>query len=76
MWKCQGVGLPEYEVTSRKHAVGVIKGIYDEEKAKVTRELSDASWIALTTDFWTSTSVDSYFGLTSHYISPGWELKG
>ena len=67
---------PAYEVPSRKHVAGVIKGIYDDEKAKVVRELSDASWIALTTDFWTSTSVDSYFGLTSHYISPGWELKG
>ena len=54
----------------------MIKGIYDEEKAEVARELGDTSWIALTTDFWTSASVDSYFGLTSHYISPGWELKG
>ena len=66
---------PAYEVPSRKHVLSVIKSIYTDEKAKVVRDLGDAFWTALTTDFWTSTSVDSCFGLTCHYISSNWELE-
>lgn len=58
-----------YEVL---HVVGVIKDIYGDEKVKVAHELGD---ITLITDIWTSTSVDSCFGFTSHYISSSWELK-
>ena len=37
-------------------------------------ELSAVKAVVLTTDFGTSTAVDSYLGVTCHYISCQWEL--
>ena len=36
---------------------------------------SPEACIALTTDLWTSRSVESYLTITAHYINSKWELE-
>ena len=45
-----------------------------EIRSRLMKELCVVKAVALTTDFWTATAVDSYLGVTCHYISPQWEL--
>ena len=35
----------------------------------VMSEVSQVNWVALTGDFWTSTAVDSYLGITTHFTN-------
>ena len=52
----------------------VLKALYDAEKENLLEELRGVDFVALTGDFWTSVSMDSYLGLTAHFISSDWEL--
>ena len=45
-----------------------------EIRSRLMEELSAVEAVALTTHFWTSSAVDSYLGVTCHYISPQWEM--
>ena len=42
---------------------------------KVCAGLDMVEYVATTTDIWTSVQNEGYITLTSHYITPFWELK-
>ena len=65
---------PAYAVPSRKHVMMVLHGLYDDVKAHLLAELDSVEHVALTTDHWTSRAVDSYLGLTAHFVNQHWEL--
>ena len=41
-----------------------LKDLYSEEKLQVKKKIDNAFAVALTIDFWTSRTVDSYLGVT------------
>ena len=66
---------PQYQVPSRKTVTTQLKDLQQRVKLSVQAELDAASAVALTTDFWSSRSVDAYLGVTALYITPLWRLK-
>ncbi len=46
--------------------------LYSEVRAKLVEDLSNAKFIALTTDGWTSRATQSF---TTHYITDNWVIK-
>ena len=53
----------------------VLLDMQQEVRARITSELTEAKWVALTFDFWTSLAIDSYLGVTVHFIAPNWTLE-
>ena len=64
---------PQYQVPSRKTIMECLKDLYSEEKLQVKKKIDNAFAVAL--DFWTSRSVDSYLGVTVHFITEDWKLS-
>ena len=65
---------PTYQVPSRKHIMKVLHDMNDDVKVHLQAELESVENVALTTDHWTSRAIDSYLGLTAHFITQDWEL--
>lgn len=66
---------PRYDIPCRTHfSEKVIPKLYDETKSKVSEDLKQASFIALTTYSWTSRATQSYNTVTAHFIHD-WEMK-
>lgn len=42
---------------------------------EVLKELGGVKWVALTTDCWTNSHMQSFITLTVHFIDNNWELK-
>lgn len=67
---------PRYKVPSRTFfSETAIPKLYNDQKIIVQNELSQAIRVATTTDGWTSRATESYITITSHHISPDWQLK-
>ena len=67
---------PRYKVPGRTYfSTEVIPTKYHTLKAFVKSELDTCTSIALTTDFWTSLSNDSYITVTCHFIDNEWKLQ-
>ena len=65
-----------YRPPSRKTIVGtLLPQKYKEVADKVCAGLDMVEYVATTTDIWTSVQTEGYITLTSHYITPFWELK-
>lgn len=65
-----------YKVPSRKYISDTaIPKKYNEMKAKVISDLKTSDSISLTTDAWSSNTMDSYLSLTAHFITPSWKLQ-
>jgi len=65
---------PNYEIPSRFTIKRRIQGLYQTEKHKVATEIQSIDSIALTTDSWTSKSMESYISVTAHGITMDWNL--
>ena len=63
-----------YQIPSRKHIMKVLHDLYDNIKARLQAELWSVEYVALTTDHWTSHALDSYLGVTAHFVNQDWEL--
>ena len=63
-----------YQIPSRKHIMKVLHDLYDNIKARLQAELGSVEYVALTTDHWTSHALDSYLGVTAHFVNQDWEL--
>ncbi|XP_025198007.1 zinc finger BED domain-containing protein 1-like [Melanaphis sacchari] len=61
-----------YQIPSRR-ALGrtIIPSIYSNVRNKVQTLLNDTSFIALTTDIWTSINTDSFLTITAHFFPKG-----
>jgi hypothetical protein len=67
---------PRYHPPSRKTiAHTLLPQKYEEVAKKVRAGLDMVEYVATTTDIWTSVQTKGYITLTSHYITPFWELK-
>ena len=73
--KLMSVTEPTYMVPSCKTVTNVLRGMQAEVRERITRELGEVHWVALTTDFWTSAAVESYLGVTVHFITRQWKLE-
>lgn len=65
---------PGYEVPSYSTLWNTIKHQYDSLRENIMREMKGQS-VSLTTDLWTSTTMDPYITVTAHYITDAWKLK-
>ena len=66
---------PGYKVPSAVHIASCLHDRYSEVKRVVMEHLQGASYIALTSDVWTSLATHSYISATAHFITPEWELS-
>ena len=67
---------PKYQLPSRQEiARTLLPALYEETKSQLSRELCEASVIALTTDLWSSRHMQSFMTITAHFISKEWMLK-
>ena len=48
--------------------------MYAEQKAKLKQEVKSSSHVALTSDIWTSSAIDSYLTITAHFRNSDWQL--
>ncbi len=67
---------PRYQLPSRPHfSQNVLPHLYSEVRAKLVKDMSNAKFIALTTDGWTSRVTQSFMTITAHYITDNWVIK-
>ncbi|XP_076040518.1 protein polybromo isoform X4 [Oratosquilla oratoria] len=67
---------PCYVLPSRRELMQThFPSLYEKQKQQVREELEGASYVALTSDLWTSRQTKSFLSVTAHFISPEWELK-
>ena len=67
---------PRYRVPSREYISDTaIPKKYNQMKAIVMSDLQKANGISLTTDAWSSNTMDPYLSLTVHFITPSWTLQ-
>ena len=65
---------PGFVMPGRKTISSIIHLQHEQGKKKLIKMLDkDASSIALTTDIWTSTSVEAFMALSAHYITRDWK---
>ncbi len=61
---------PRYQLPSRPHfSQNVLPPLYSEVRAKLVKDLSNAKFIALTTDGWTSRVTQSFVTITARHDS-------
>ncbi|XP_051797253.1 E3 SUMO-protein ligase ZBED1-like [Acanthochromis polyacanthus] len=65
---------PSYKPPCRTTIMTRIHSLYETEKKKKEEALSQAEYVALTGDHWTSVSNTNYLGVTAHHITKKWEL--
>lgn len=66
---------PGYTPLSRKHLSKLLFKKYDVKLPLLKETLTSATGIAVTSDIWTSNSMESYMSITTHYISSKWEME-
>ncbi|KAI4829749.1 hypothetical protein KUCAC02_001422 [Chaenocephalus aceratus] len=65
---------PGYKIPSHATLWSNIMLQYNTVKARIANEMKDKS-VSLTTDLWTSYTMDPYITITAHYITDTWEIK-
>ena len=66
---------PGYTVPSRKHISTLMFDRYANGKALLANKLqSNAFSLSLTTDIWSSSSMEAYISLTCHFLTSEWEI--
>ncbi|CAI6377428.1 unnamed protein product [Macrosiphum euphorbiae] len=68
------LAVPEYVVPSNATITRLSDHITSKEKLNFKTHLKNIPHICLTIDFWTSRAVNSYLGVTCHFIE-NWKLK-
>nr|XP_055048150.1 E3 SUMO-protein ligase ZBED1-like [Misgurnus anguillicaudatus] len=64
-----------YTLPARRTVLTRINQLYDTEKLSKEEKLSQAQYVALTGDHWTSVSNHNYLGVTTHFIDCNWTLQ-
>lgn len=64
-----------YELPSRRTIMrDMLPKVYTDEKQLLMNELMETSFVALTTDIWTSSQTQAYLSVTAHYITRQFQL--
>lgn len=67
---------PKYRPPDRKYISKVaIPGKHNEVKEKVKDAVKKAKYLSITSDAWSSPTMESFLSLTAHYITPNWNLQ-
>lgn len=67
---------PAYQIPTRKTlSNALLTNLYMQTKEKVKSELSQADYVCITTDAWTSAPNDNYIAVTVHFFNQQAELK-
>ncbi|CAI6372557.1 unnamed protein product [Macrosiphum euphorbiae] len=66
---------PGYQIPVASTISSRLQLLYGELRAKIMNSLSSVSFVALTTDGWSSRAQESFISVTIHYINDNWELK-
>lgn len=66
------VGEPHF---SAKRVKDEVSNRSDQLKVKLIEQLKDIQAISITTDKWNSCNIESYLGVTAHYIDKEWKLQ-
>ena len=67
--------LPRYTLPSRRTIMrSSLPAMYETAKEKLLIQISQIKTCAITTDFWTSASSESYITVTCHFLTSTWEL--
>lgn len=67
---------PRYKLPSNKYFKYVcIPWMYSETCDKVSEQLEKASSFSMTTDLWSSRTIQPYMSLTAHYVDAKWKLQ-
>ncbi|CAB4061236.1 TRRAP [Lepeophtheirus salmonis] len=67
---------PQYVLPSRKHlSTTLLKNKYEKIKNGVMIKLRDTDSLCLTIDIWSNRQIQSFLGLTAHYISSQWTFE-
>ena len=65
-----------YQMSSRRHIMrSLLPDMYTTRAGEIKRELLQISHVALTSDLWTSRTMESYLAITCHFVTSTWELK-
>lgn len=65
---------PGYVEPSRTHVMSICRKKYTTIKEELLSSLQSISNVALTTDIWTSRTVQSYLTVTVHFIADNWVM--
>ena len=67
---------PRYDLPHREHFSRIaIPTLYEETRQDLLEQLEkECSYFSLTTDLWSSTSLQPYMSCTVHYINSSWEF--
>ena len=63
-----------YVILSHRTLWNNITHQYDELHAQLTTKMKDRR-VSLTTDLWTSPTMEAYITVTAHYLTDTWEVK-
>jgi hypothetical protein len=67
---------PRYELPSRTHfSQKVIPELMETVVARMKKELQKATYLAITTDSWTSRATENFVAVTAHFINSDWEME-
>lgn len=66
---------PSYNVLSRKTITTQVEELAETKKALLWDTLADIKNVSITTDFWTSISVQAFMGVTVHFVDDDWQLR-
>ncbi|XP_039261082.2 E3 SUMO-protein ligase ZBED1-like [Styela clava] len=66
---------PGYTIPSRQTITTKVEDLYREKKEVVMNELLNATYVALTTDAWTSIKHESYLCVTAHILSQDFNIN-
>ena len=67
---------PGYRLPSRKHISRLLRKKHEKAIAILKGKLTqDAIAVWLTSDMWTSNTMEAYMPVTAHFITPAWEMQ-
>ena len=67
---------PRYELPSRRVLTRThLPNLYEQEVAKISKELEGIDDIALTTDIWTSRQTQGFITVTAHFVSNDFTIR-
>ena len=64
-----------YLAVEKLEGLSCLLYISEKQKEFKKKELKEATYVALTTNIWTSCQTKGYIRVTAHYISPEWVLQ-
>ena len=67
---------PRYPIVSRKQLTcNLLPELYNSEKVQLLAKLQQVDHVSITTDCWTSRTVDPYMTVTVHFVDHNWQMN-